>query len=231
MTANPLDNPVWHSLTTQHSTLAISATGAAKYPPAVAPFAAVDDAPGRVSMQLASLIADSESVYLVGVAPEPPPGWMLEPKKPCLQMICHAQPAEIPGPPVTEMSEMQRDDMLDLTALVFPGFFRPRTLEMGRYLGIYDGGRLAAMAGERMRLDRFQEISAVCTHPDYTGRGYAQRLVSLVCRGAFERGFVPFLHVYHDNARAIAVYRQQGFADRASLPLWTLHKADEHQYR
>lgn len=228
MSVNPLDNPVWHSLTTQHAPLAITATGAAKYPPAVAPFAAVGDAPARTAMQLTSLMGDGESVYLVGIAPEQPPGWILEQGKPCLQMICHAPPAEVPGPPVTEMSSGQRDDMLALTALVFPGFFRPRTLEMGRYVGIYNGRRLAAMAGERMRLDGFQEISAVCTHPDYTGRKYAQRLVSLVCRGAFERGFVPFLHVYHDNARAIGVYRQLGFAHRRNLPLWSLHKADEH---
>jgi ribosomal protein S18 acetylase RimI-like enzyme len=226
MTANTLDNPVWHSLTTQHAALAIAATGAAKYPPTIAPFAAVGDVPDRAALQLTSLIEDGESVYLVGVAPEPPPRWSLEPQKPCVQMICYTPPAEIPGPPVTEMSALQRDDMLALTALVFPGFFRPRTLEMGRYLGIYDDGRLAAMAGERMRLDGFQEISAVCTHPAYTGRGYAQRLVSLVCRDAFERGFVPFLHVYQDNVRAIAVYRQLGFTDRINMPLWSLHKTN-----
>ncbi len=224
MTAHALDNPIWHALTTQHAVLAITASGAAKYPSAVAPFAAVGDDPGRAAMQLTSLLDDNESVYLLGIAPDPPPGWTLEPKKPCAQMICRASPTEIPGPPVTEMSETQRDDMLALTALVFPGFFRPRTLEMGRYLGIYDGSRLAAMAGERMRLDAFQEISAVCTHPDYTGRGYAQRLVSLLCRTAFERGFTPFLHVYHENSRAIAVYHKLGFAERASLPLWSLHK-------
>ena len=228
MPPNPLDNPVWHSLATQHAPLAITATGAAKYPPAVAPFAAVDDAPGGTATQLTSLVGDGESVYLVGVAPEQPQGWILEQGKPCLQMICRTPPAEVPGPPVTEMTAAQRDDMLALTVLVFPGFFRPRTLEMGRYLGIYDGSRLAAMAGERMRLDGFQEISAVCTHPDYTGRRYAQRLLSLVSRGAFDRGFVPFLHVYHDNARAIGVYRQLGYADRRNLPLWSLHKAGEH---
>ena len=121
------------------------------------------------------------------------------------------------------MTMAQSDDMLELTALVFPGFFRPRTLEMGEYLGIYHGSRLAAMAGERMRLDGFQELSAVCTHPDYTGRGYAQRLLSLLCRRAFERGFTPFLHVYADNARAIGVYRRLGFEDRKLLPLWLLH--------
>ncbi len=226
MSANFLDNPVWHALTTQHSALAITAMGAAKYPPAVAPFAAVGDDPRHAAVQLTSLVQDGESVYLVGVAPEPPPGWILERRKPCAQMICHEPPGEVAGPPVTEMSESHRADMLALTALVFPGFFRPRTLEMGRYIGIYEGARLAAMAGERMRIDGFQEISAVCTHPEYAGRGYAQRLVSLACRGAYERGFVPFLHVYEDNTRAIAVYRRLGFADRASIPLWSLHKPD-----
>lgn len=198
--------------------------GAAKYQPEIAPFAAVGDDSSRTATQLISLVEDSESVYLAGVAPRPPPGWTLEPKPSVSQMICRSPPPEIPGPPATVMGGTHRDDMLALTALVFPGFFRPRTLEMGSYLGIYDGDRLAAMAGERMRLDGYQEISAVCTHPDHGGRGYAQRLVSLLCRAAFERGFTPFLHVFYDNSRAISVYRTLGFSERASLPLWTLHK-------
>ena len=224
MSAHTLDNPIWHALTTQHAPLAITAEGAAKYQPDIAPFAAVGDASGRNSTQLISLVEDGESVFLVGVAPEPPPGWTLEQKPSVSQMVCWSPPPEIPGPPVTVMSATHRDDMLALTALVFPGFFRPRTLEMGSYLGIRDGDRLAAMAGERMRLDGYQELSAVCTHPDYVGRGYAQRLVSLLCRAAFGRGYTPFLHVYHDNSRAIGVYRRLGFSERASLPLWSLHK-------
>jgi len=222
--SHALDNPVWHSLTTQHAGLAITADGAAKYPAAVAPFAAVGDSPGRAANQLTSLIEDDESVHLVGVAPAAPPGWQLEPKKPVLQMICNARAPELAGPPVIRMTAEQSDDMLALTALVFPGFFRPRTLEMGSYIGIYDGSRLAAMAGERMRLDGYQELSAVCTHPDYTGRGYAQRLLALLCNSAFDRGFAPFLHVYADNARAIGVYRKLAFVDRAMLPLWALHR-------
>jgi predicted GNAT family acetyltransferase len=95
---------------------------------------------------------------------------------------------------------------------------------MGAYYGIYDGARLAAMAGERMRLDGYQELSAVCTHPSYTGRGYAQRLLALLSNSAFDRGFVPFLHVYADNARAIGVYRKMGFVDRTILPFWALHQ-------
>lgn len=224
MPAHPLDNPVWQALTTRHAGLALTADGAARYPATIAPFAAVGDEPERAGVQLTSLIDDGESLYLVGVAPPPPAGWILEPKQAVLQMICRACPPEVAGPAIVPMSAQHRDDMLALTALVFPGFFRSRTLEMGDYIGIYDGARLAAMAGERMRLDSHQEISAVCTHPDYAGRGYARRLMSLLCRSAFARGLTPFLHVFPDNERAIAVYRMLGFVERGMLPLWSLHK-------
>jgi ribosomal protein S18 acetylase RimI-like enzyme len=225
-----LDNPVWQSLTTQHANLALTAGPAARYPAAIAPFAAVDDESGRAANQLTSLVGDGEAVFLVGVAPEAPPGWVLEPKKPIVQMVCGVQPPTLPGPVAMPMTAAQVKDMLALTDLVFPGFFRPRTLDMGDYYGIYDGHRLAAMAGERMRLDGYQEMSAVCTHPDYSGRGYAQYLLTLLSRRAFERGFTPFLHVYADNTRAIGVYRRIGFTDRTLLPLWLLHKANEEQH-
>jgi ribosomal protein S18 acetylase RimI-like enzyme len=224
MAAHALDNPVWHSLTTQHAGLAITADGAARYPAAIVPFAAIAEPTGRASDQLTSLIDDLESVYIVGVAPESPRGWQLEQKKPVLQMVCDGRMGEVPGPPVTTMTAEQVPDMVALTDLVFPGFFRPRTLDMGSYYGIYHGERLAAMAGERMRLDGYQELSAVCTHPDYAGRGYAHRLLSILCNSAFDRGFTPFLHVYADNARAIGVYREMSFADRTVLPFWALHQ-------
>ncbi|HEU5468862.1 MAG TPA: GNAT family N-acetyltransferase [Steroidobacteraceae bacterium] len=224
MAGHALDNPVWHSLTTQHAGLAITADGAARYPAAIVPFAAIGEPSPRAADQLASLVDDAESVFVVGVAPAPPPGWQLEPKKPVLQMVCKSRAPDIPGPPVRAMTDAEVPDMVALTELVFPGFFRARTLEMGRYCGIYDGARLAAMAGERMRLDGYQELSAVCTHPGYTGRGYAQRLLAILCNSAFDRGFTPFLHVYADNSRAIGVYRKMSFVDRTVLPFWALHQ-------
>jgi ribosomal protein S18 acetylase RimI-like enzyme len=219
-----LDNPVWHALTTQHAGLALTADGAARYPESIVPFAGVGEPTPRAADQLTSLIEDEESVFVVGLAPATPPGWTLDPKKPVLQMICNARPPEVPGPPVRTMTAAEAPDMVALTDLVFPGFFRERTLDMGAYVGIYDGNRLAAMAGERMRLDGYQELSAVCTHPAYTGRGYAQRLLSILSSSAFDRGFTPFLHVYEDNARAIGVYRKSGFVDRAVLPFWAFHQ-------
>lgn len=224
MTTHALDNPVWHSLVTQHARLAITSGRAARYPAAVVPFAAVGDPPERAGTELTSLIDDGESLFVLAVAPPAPAGWALTPQKPVSQMVCREPPAEVPGPATMTMTGAQSEDMLALTALVFPGFFRRRTLDMGSYVGIYDGARLAAMAGERMRLDGYQEISAVCTHPDYTGRGYAQRLMSILCQSAFERGFTPFLHVYPDNARAIGVYHRLGFAERVELPFWSCHQ-------
>ncbi len=224
MAAHVLDNPVWHSLSTQHAGLALTADGAARYPASIVPFAGIGEPSARAGDQLTSLIDDAESVFVVGVAPEPPPGWQLEPKKPVLQMVCTARATVVPGLPLTEMTEAQVPDMVALTDLVFPGFFRSRTLEMGSYYGIYRGRRLAAMAGERMRLDGYQELSAVCTHPDYTGRGYAQRLLGILCNSAYDRGFTPFLHVYADNTRAIGVYRHMSFVDRTVLPFWALHQ-------
>lgn len=224
MAGHVLDNPVWHSLATQHAGLALTADGAARYPAAIVPFAGVEEPTARAANQLASLVNDAESVFVVGLAPDLPPGWQLEPKKPVLQMVCNERPDPVPGPPVTAMTAAEVPDMVALTDLVFPGFFRPRTLDMGAYVGIYDGKRLAAMAGERMRLDGYQELSAVCTHPGYTGRGYAQRLLAMLSNSAFDRGFTPFLHVYSDNGRAIGVYRRMGFTERATLPFWAFHQ-------
>ena len=98
MAGHALDNPVWHSLLTQHAGLAITADGAARYPAAIVPFAAIGEPTPRAADQLTSLVDDAESVFIVGVAPVPPPGWQLEPKKPVLQMVCTDARAGNPRP-------------------------------------------------------------------------------------------------------------------------------------
>ena len=218
-----LDNPVWQSLTTQHANLALPRAPAARYPAAIAPFGAVDADAARAGNQLTSLVNDGEAVYLVGIAPPAPPGWVIEPKKPIVQMICDALPEELPGPDAIAMTPAQSDDMLALTALVFPGSsVRARSRWASISASIMATGSRPwpenACGSTASRNERGVHAS------DYTGRGYAQRLLSLLCRRSFERGFTPFLHVYADNARAIGVYRRLGFADRKLLPLWLLHE-------
>ena len=116
--------------------------------------------------------------------------------------------------------------MLELTARVYPHYFRPLTVRMGRYFGIYDGARLAAMVGERMRFAGHVELSAICSDPAYLGRGYARRLVAMLVDDILDRGDLPFLHVSHRNARAKALYERLGFRWRRDMPLLAAQRTD-----
>lgn len=223
---HPLDNPIWSSLTTAHAHLAAAAGPAARYPAAIAPFIGVASPDPGVLAPLEGLVAPGEHAYALAVRPPFGPLWEVSDEVPVLQMVMDGAPPRLPAPDFVEMGEAQREDMLGLTALVFPGFFRARTLEMGRYIGLYRDGVLAAMAGERMRITGWQEISAVCTHPDHQGRGYAHQLVAVLCRDAIAAGRQPFLHVYPENRRARSVYERLGFADRTILPLWSATRLD-----
>jgi predicted GNAT family acetyltransferase len=98
-------------------------------------------------------------------------------------------------------------------------------MELGRYFGIYQEGRLAAMIGERLGMDGYQEISAVCTHPDYNGRGYARQLLAWLSNDTLDHGRMPFLHVSHENQRAKHLYEQNGYHLRRDIPFWSLHRS------
>ncbi len=221
MNIHPLDNPIWRSLVSRHAHMALARGRAVRYPAEVAPFAAVAGSDEQADEDLRSLVSPGESVYLLGVAPPLAGGWRVQ-QLPIAQMICRTQVEQRPGPQFRTLTDADRDAMLHLTGLVFPGYFRPRTVEMGRYIGIYCGETLAAMAGERMCPEGYQEISAVCTHPDFTSRGFAAHLVAALCNECMRDGRIPFLHVNRDNERAKALYRRLGFVDRGDIQLWAL---------
>lgn len=214
----PLENPFWSALSTHHARLAVLEPLAGRYVPDVAPFAGVSTAEPAAIEQLERLVQPGESIFLMGVVPDLGPHWQINKRVPLPQMVCDSLIPMPPGPAWVELTAAHSEDMLALMALVYPGFFRSRTREMGRYIGIYDGDQLVAMAGERLRLEGYQEISAVATHPEYTGRGYAQRLVAEISNAARARGFTPFLHVYRENIRAVSVYEKLGFIVRKELP-------------
>ena len=221
---HPLDNPVWESLKSRHASFARMHGGAGRYPPEVAPFIAIDPAAPDAAGDFAMLVEPGESLLVVGPCPALPPSWSVRLLESIAQMVCGARMSPVEGPEITELSDPHRADILALTALVYPHYFRPRTPEMGRYIGIYDGRVLAAMAGERMGFESHQEISAVCTHPDYLGRGYARRLVAELGNASLDAGRVPFLHVSHANTRAKALYERLGYACRTDIPLWSVRR-------
>ena len=219
-----LDNPFWSSLASVHRDLALRSGDAARYPSAYAPFLGVADARAAVTADLEALVAPGESVYLLGVAPNPPVHWTLEAFRPLAQMVCGQPLAEVAGPEAIELSAAHRADVLALTALVYPHYFRERTMDMGRYFGIYQDGRLAAMIGERLGTDSAREMSAICTHPDFAGLGYARRLTAMLTNDTLRQGRLPFLHVSHENPRAKQLYERIGFRLRRDIPFWSLRR-------
>lgn len=226
MTPDALDNPIWSALISAQSHFAIGGPLAKRYPAEVAPFIAVPEPSAESARALAELVAPGETVNIVSVAPQLEVGWELLATGNIVQMLWRPDAPTPAGDAdgIAQLTEADTPDMLALTALVFPGYFRPRTPEMGDYFGIRQDAQFAAMAGERMKLHGYEEISAVCTHPSFSGRGYAARLVDLLVAKQLKRGIVPFLHVNETNARARALYTRLGFVDRTMLPLWLLKR-------
>lgn len=217
-----LDNPIHSALRSVHHGLALQSGVALRYPAAYAPFFAVPDADSDIDESIDALIAPVETVYLLGVAPKRVRDIKLHAYPPLAQMVCDAPLPAVDGPPIIPLGPAHRDDVLALTALVYPHYFRPRTMEMGRYFGIYEGDQLAAMIGERLGSASTREISAVCTHPDCNGRGYARRLMAFLTNDLLASNVQPFLHVSHENERAKEMYERTGYRLRCDIGFWSL---------
>lgn len=226
MAPHPLDNPIWESLASRHAPFALREGGAARYPADIAPFLGAAHAGADAAASLDALVPAGDTVLLLGRAPAVPDGWRLRPLAELAQLVCPARIAEVEGPEIVELGAGHRADVLELTALVYPHYFRPRTMDLGRYFGMYVDGRLAAMIGERMGTDDWQEISAVCTHPDHGGRGYARRLLAWLSNDTLARGRTPFLHVSQENTRALRLYADNGYAMRREIPFWSLARRE-----
>jgi ribosomal protein S18 acetylase RimI-like enzyme len=212
-----LENPIWAALNSAQQYFNIPTGAARRYPAEVAPFMAVAEA--GVALSASDLEGVGEGYYFLGAMPELPPGWSLQPLSGVLQMVYEGGPVAVPQ--VEAIRVLAADDpaMVELTNIAFPGYFRPRTGEMGKYAGIHDdGGRLVALSGERMDLGHMREVSAVCTHPDFTGRGYARKLVEYIMHGMQQQGVRPMLHVGAANSRAQGLYRSMGFVATRELP-------------
>lgn len=133
---------------------------------------------------------------------------------PLYQFVCTS--LKRPSPPkqkieLVPLNESHIEEMIALTTLTKPGPFRKRTIEFGNYHGIFEEGQLVAMGGERLHLDGLTEISAICTHPDFQGRGYGAQIVYFLAADIMNRGLTPFLHARADNIKALDVYKRIGF--------------------
>jgi len=222
--ASLLDNPIWNSLSTRHAGFALGGELAKRFHPDIGPLAGLKQQSAESYLALGQLFQPDEiAVLFLESPPQLPQGWRLLKHETIVQMVCTepemAQVALREDLPITPLGVEDRVEMLELATLTEPGPFRLRTGELGRFVGIREAGRLAAMAGERMSLAGFTEVSAVCTHPDFRGRGYAKALVAAIARGILDRGYTPFLTSYKANLGAIRVYESVGFTLRRTFDL------------
>ena len=219
MPSHPLDNPIWRALATRHAPLAQGGPLARRYPTDISPLSGLPAAGPANVAALTALVAAGDEVGVFEPAPLAlPPPWVVLREARITQML-RSDRTPLPAGDVVAGPLGPGDvaDMLALVELAQPGPFRPRTIELGRYIGLREKGRLIAMAGERMWIDGFREVSAICTHPDVRGRGYARALTAGVVNRMLAAGETPFLHVLSTNSGAIELYRTLGFEKRAEF--------------
>lgn len=228
-----LDNPFWHALTTEHAHFAIGDEHARRYPAQVSPIVALAHGDEAGYAALKQIVAPGEMVGGWGFVPPFPAPWRFVFGGVGWQMICPQPMADRPLAPDSADTEVvilglaDAEEMMALVALAQPGPFMARTVEMGRYLGIRVAGQLVSMAGERARLSGYCEISAVCTHPDHLGKGYASHLVTRLVNTNFEQGILSFLHVDSANVRALGMYEHLGFVHRRSIKIAAIQYTDD----
>lgn len=212
---HPLDNVVWAALTGPQAGVAQRSGDAARFPAEIGPFAGLAPGPDAAAWAgLAALAGPGGTVVLTGPTTCPPSNWEVTGRLPGVQLDGSGLDVAL-DPDALRLGAADVPEMLDLVARTRPGPFGPRTYVLGTYLGLRDGtGALVAMAGERLRVPGWTEISAVCTDPAHRGRGLASRLVRAVGAAIRERGDVPFLHTAAENATAIRVYERLGFVLR-----------------
>jgi ribosomal protein S18 acetylase RimI-like enzyme len=213
---HPLENPVLSSLTGPHARFAERRGNVLRYPVDVCPFLAMPDDPGQGDWTDAARLAGPGSwLPLAAVEISPPAGWEVRMIGEGVQMTGDALDTAA-DPEAVRLGAADVPEMLELAARTKPGPFLPRTCELGTYLGIRRGGRLVAMAGERLHPAGWTEISAVCTDEAWRGHGLATRLIRAVGAGIRDRGEIPFLHALATNA-AIGLYEELGFRHRRDV--------------
>ncbi len=225
MASHPLDNPAWHSLIGAHAGLGRASGAVRAYRPEVAIFAAIDESAPADLSGLVDLVAPGSRCALAGSKPvRLPDGFESEHVFDVLQMVAQSPVAVDVTAQIALLGQSHVAAMVELVELTQPGPFASETWRMGDYRGIFHDGRLVAMAGERMRPAGFTEISAVCTHPDFRGKGYAKQLVSVGALAIVARGETPFLHAVPDNFVAVETYRKLGFEVRRTTTATVLKR-------
>ncbi|SEM13816.1 FR47-like protein [bacterium A37T11] len=214
-----LDNPIYNALSTGNKSFSNDSRGILIFPPDVAPFVGLKNNSTDELAQLYNMAPDGSNFVLFSVSEvSVPKPWEVIGQMEIWQMVYNN--VTIPANFYAESHSLTENDvpaMLELTELTKPGPFLKNTFRFGNYLGFKCKGALVAMAGQRLQPLPYVEISAVCTHPEHTGKGYASSLITEQVKLITTQGNIPFLHVRTDNLSAIRVYEKLGFSIRRMI--------------
>lgn len=216
--SDPLDRPIWSALNGRHAALAQGNALARRYAPDIHPFAcARDNTPESLAALAGIAPAGDTLVFLQADAFVLPPGFAAGVSASGVQMVADRRMPRIEDERIERLDGADAAEMLELATLTKPGPFTLRALALGAFWGIRQDGRLIAMAGERLKLDGLTELSGVCAHPDFRGRGLGRLMTRHVAGVISARGEAPFLHTYAGNATAIGLYESLGFRVRTRM--------------
>lgn len=207
-----LDDIAWHSLTGPQAGVSTGTDRARRYAPGFSPIIAFANTQQPDFADLEPFCEPGEHFYTAGWSGPTPAGWQVDAEARLLKMVWQGpEPAADEGFDKLRLTPAHVPLMLELVGLTKPGPFGPLTIELGEYFGCFEGPRLVAMAGERMHAGRLREVSGVCTHPEFQGRGLARRLMLELMRREMQRDELPFLHVMANNTNARRMYERMGF--------------------
>ncbi len=215
-----LDNPVWWSLQGEHSSVALTAGAAARYPRDMTPFIAVEH-PGVESSACTSIVSEEEEVFFLGVAPRFGSDWEVRQEYPVHQYVVERSPFESAlGAHLAPLGPDDIPKLCELASRAYPYFFRSRTALLGPYYAVERHGEFVAMGGERMRVQNYREISAVCSLPGRIACGFGIRVFDRLLRSICEAGDKAFFHCVEGNDDVIEMVHRAGGRIRNTIPMW-----------
>ena len=216
-----LKNPVWYSLKETHEKYAVEFNGVQFYNPDVCTFGSFLDET-KTAKASNNYLKTSDKFFFVSENQTPiidGTSVYLEKKTDGCQMVLNKLQDVLITEEIVLLDKTYIDEIYDLIWLVMPGYYKKRTFELGKYFGVFKNGKLVSIAGQRMQTNHFIEVSAVVTHPNYTGKGLAKQLVFYVTKEILKENKTPILHTNKGNF-AISIYEKLGYKLTRDMNWW-----------
>ncbi len=220
---NKLDNPVWHSLSETQKEFSIDYNNIKFYHPDYCPFGGFETNE-NISEHIVEYSKLVDNFFVVGDKPKLSNDLAFKKELVCLQMIIDKKIDTEIKEDIIPLGSEHTDALFQLVTLVQPGYFKKKTALLGNYFGIFKNGQLVSVTGERMKMNGFVEVSAIVTHPEHTGQGYAKQLIAHTVNNIFAENKTPYLHVTETNIGAIKLYEKLGFITRRKISFWNIEK-------